>query len=115
MPLSRSDCAELVRQVQSLLREYDPLSFETVLHGVERYDDPRLYLMALLQAVRRVYTERSGGMHGPILDSMNRYVRLPDGGPIRGLSVSLTPIERELYGTVEVNLSELPVRVHFTT
>jgi hypothetical protein len=113
MPLGRSDCAELVRQVQLLLREYDPSSFETVLHGVEPADDPRRYLVGLLQAVRHVYAERSGGMHGQILDSVNRYVRLPDGRPVRGLSVSLTPMEREVYGSEEVNLAELPDRSEF--
>jgi hypothetical protein len=114
MPLSRTDCADLVRRVQLLLGEYDPGSFETVLRGVEQSDDPRRYLTALLQTVRRVYTERSGGMHGQILDSVNRYVRLPDGQPVRGISVSLTGMEREIYGTEEVNLAELPDRSEFT-
>ena len=44
---------------------------------------------------------------------MNRFVRLPDGGPIRGISVALTPAEMERYGTEEVNLAELPDRSEF--
>lgn len=100
MPLSRRDCADLIRHIQGLLREYDPVSFETVLRGVDSSpEDPRRYLMALLSTIQHVYAERSGGEQGRILDSVNRYVRLPDGRPVRGLSVALTPGEREVYGT----------------
>jgi hypothetical protein len=114
MPLSRRDCADLIRHIQGLLREYDPTSFETVLRGVDSSsEDPRRYLMALLSTIEHVYAERSGGVHGQILDSVNRYVRLPDGRPVRGLSVALTPGEREVYRTEEVNLAELPDRTEF--
>src|SRR5277367_5901500 len=103
MPLSRRDCADLIRHIQGLLREYDTVSFETVLRGVDSSpEDPRRYLMALLSTIQHVYAERSGGAQGQILDSVNRYVRLPDGRPVRGLSVALTPGEREVYGTEEV-------------
>ncbi|HEX4230334.1 MAG TPA: hypothetical protein VHZ07_16780 [Bryobacteraceae bacterium] len=110
MPLSRSDCAALVREIQNLLREYDPTSLETVFHGFERPEDPRRYLMTLLQILSKVYSERSGGQYGPILDSVNRYVRLEDGRPVRGLSVSLAPAEREIWGQDEVSLAALPDR-----
>lgn len=115
MPLSRQDCADLIRYIQGLLRQYDPLSFETVLRGVDASpeEDPRRYLIALLSAIQNVYEERSGGEQARILDSVNRYVRLPDGGPVRGLSVTLTPAEQEVYGTAEVNLAELPDRSEF--
>ena len=65
--------------------------------------------MALLSTIQHVYAERSGGAQGQILDSVNRYVRLPDGRPVRGLSVALTPAEREVYGTEEVSLAELQI------
>lgn len=55
-----------------------------------------------------IYSERSGGSYGPVLDRINRFVRLEDGSAIRGLSVELSPAESELYGTREVNLAELP-------
>jgi hypothetical protein len=113
MALTRTDCVELARYVQQLVRDYDPGSFESILGSVDGYDDPRRYLVALLQAVRHVYAERSSGMHAQILDSVNRYVRLPDGSPVRGISVSLSPVEREVYEATEVNLAELPDRSQF--
>lgn len=70
-------------------------------------------MIELLQTIRRIYAERSGGLHGPILDRMNHFVRLPDQSPIRGISVLLTPGEAERYGTGEVNLAELPDRSDF--
>jgi hypothetical protein len=113
MALTRQDCVELVREIEELLREYDPGSLDLVLRATERYNDPRRYLVELLVTVRRIYSERSGGMHGPILDSINHFVRLQDGSPIRGLVVALSPVERELYGRDELNLAELPDRSDF--
>ena len=113
MPLSRQDCVELVREIEELLREYDPGSLELVLRATERYNDPRRYVVELLRKIRSIYSERSGGMYGPILDRINHFVRLQDGSPVRGLSVALSPVERELYDTDEVNLAELPDGSHF--
>ena len=113
MPLNRTDCADLVRQVQNLLREYDPAAFETIIRAYRHPDDPRQHLVLLLQIVGKVYSERSGGQYSSILDSLNHYVRLEDGGPVRGLSVSLTPSDREIYGRDEVSLAELPDRTEF--
>jgi hypothetical protein len=95
------------------MREYDPASFELVMRSTERFNDPRRYFVELLRTIRHLYAERSGGMHGLILDRMNHFVRLPDGGPIRGISVALTPEERERYRAEEVNLAELPDRSDF--
>jgi hypothetical protein len=113
MPLSRQDCIDLSRQVERLLREYDPRSFELIVRSRDRNNDPRRDLVDLVRTVRDLYAERSGGMHADILDRVNHFVRLPDGGPIRGLSVVLTAAERELYGTGEVSLAELPDRGEF--
>jgi hypothetical protein len=113
MALTRLDCVELVREIEGLLREYDPGSLDVVLRATERYNDPQRYLVELLATVKRIYSERSGGMHGPILDRLNHFVRLQDGSPIRGLTVALSPVERELYGRDEMNLAELPDRSDF--
>jgi hypothetical protein len=115
MPLNRQDCVELVRELEGLLREYDPALVEPVLRSTERYQDPRRYLVELLRTVRHFYSERSGGMHGVILDRMNHFVRLQDGSPVRGISVALSPAESELYARDEVNLAELPDRSEFLT
>ena len=108
MPLSRQDCVESVRQVEGLLREYDPSSLESVLRSTEHYNDPRRYLVELLRTVRHLYAERSSGTYGPILDTMNRFVRLEDGSPVRGISVALSPAEREIYEREEISFAELP-------
>jgi hypothetical protein len=44
---------------------------------------------------------------------MNHFARLQDGSPVRGISVALSPAERELYDTDEVNLAELQDRSVF--
>lgn len=113
MPLSRRDCVELIRDIEGLLREYDSGSLDLAIRATEPSDDPRRYLVELLRTISRIYSERSGGMHGPILDRINHFVRLEDGSPVRGLSVVLSPAEQELYGVREVNLAELPDRSQF--
>jgi hypothetical protein len=113
MALNRQDCIELTRQIEGLLREFDPGVTDLVIRSTERYADPRRYLIDFVRTIRAVYSERSGGMHGPILDHLNHFVRLPGGGPIRGISVALTPAEAERYGTEELNLAELPDRTAF--
>ena len=113
MALTQQDCVELLREVEGLLREYDPGSLELVFRAAERYDDPRRYLIEFLTTIRRIYSERSGGIEGAILNRINHFVRLEDGSPIRALSVALSPVERELYGREEFNLAELPDRSEF--
>ncbi|MCC7175799.1 MAG: hypothetical protein IT159_11435 [Bryobacterales bacterium] len=113
MPLNRQDCIELAKQVERLLREFDPAASELVFRSTERYNDPRRYFVELLRTIRHLYAERSGGMHGVILDRINQFVRLPDGSPVRGITVALTPAEMERYRTEEVNLAELPDRSDF--
>lgn len=113
MSLSPQDCADLTAEIIRLLSDYDPQVLEPISRSVERYEDPRRNLVELLGGVRRVYSERSGGTYGPILDRINHFVRLEDGQPIRGLSVVLTPAEQEVFGRSEVNLAELPDRSEF--
>ena len=113
MALTRQDCVELVKELEGQLRQYDPGALDLVLRATERYDDPQRYLVELLTTVRRIYSERSGGMHGPILDNINHFVRLEDGSPVRGLTVALSPVERELYGRDDLNLAEMPDRSEF--
>ena len=113
MPLDQQDCIYLVREVQRLLRDYDPSSLELLLGLTEPEEDPRRYLVRLLGALIRIYSERSGGQYGSILDRINHFVRLQDGSPVRGVSVALSPMEREVYRTEEFRLAELPDRSEF--
>jgi hypothetical protein len=113
MALDRQDCLELIREIEGLLREYDPGSLELVLRATERFADPQRYLLEVMGTLRRIYSERSGGMQAPILDRINHFVRLEDGAPIRGLTVVLSSVERELYDREEINLAELPDRSNF--
>jgi hypothetical protein len=113
MPLNRQDCVDLIREIERLLREYDPAALDQVFRATEPRDDPPQYLVQLLGTITRIYSERSGGTYGSILDRINHFVRLQDGTPVRGLSVVLSPVERELYGTDELNLAQLPDRSEF--
>jgi hypothetical protein len=115
MPLTRTDFLELSREIEALLLEYDPGALDVVLRATDPVDDPRTYVLGLLRTVERVYAERSSGTLRAVLDSLNSNVRLPNGSPIRGISVSLSPIERELYHADDVNLAELPDRSKFLT
>lgn len=108
MPLTREDWVVLSRQIEELIRRFDPVAHDAVLNSTERFDDPRRYVIEQIRTLMRYYSERSGGKHGQILDRVNRYVRQPDGRPVRGISVELTPGERERYQTDELNLAELP-------
>lgn len=113
MALNRQDCAELTREIEEMLREYDPGSYELISRGVQSVDDPRRYLVVLMETIRSFYSERSRGRLGEILNGINHFVRLPDESPVRGISVELSPREREEYHTDEVNLAELPDRSTF--
>ncbi|MFZ0580776.1 MAG: hypothetical protein WAN72_03575 [Candidatus Acidiferrales bacterium] len=115
MPLSNDDCAVLVLEIIRLVREHDPGSLDLILHSVEQYGDSRKYLIELLRRISSFYAERSSGAYGKILDRINRYVRLENGSHVRGLSVELSPVEKELYRAEDVNLAELPDRSDFVT
>jgi hypothetical protein len=53
MALNRQDCIELTRQIEQLLREFDPGSLDLALRSTERYDDPRRYVIELLRTIRQ--------------------------------------------------------------
>src|SRR4051812_19044858 len=113
MPLSREDCVQLVREIERLLREYDPVALQLVIRATDPNNDPQRYLVSLLGTISRIYSERSGGTLGPTLDRINHFVRLQDGSPVKGIAVTLSPAERELYKTDELDLAELPDRSEF--
>lgn len=105
----------MVLEIIRLVREHDPGSLDLILHSVEQYGDSRKYLIELLRRISSFYAERSSGAYGKILDRINRYVRLENGSHVRGLSVELSPVEKELYRAEDVNLAELPDRSDFVT
>jgi hypothetical protein len=113
MPLSREDAIEITQFVEQLLRQYDPTSYELVMRSTDRVNDPGRNLLILLGTLLRFYKERSGGENARILDAIKHYVRLSDGGPVQGLSVELSPAEREIYGVRELDLAVLPDRTRF--
>jgi len=88
--ISRQDYIQLTRDVEALLREYDSGSFELVLRATERFEDPARYLVALLGSIRRIYSERSGGMHGAILELQKLW--MPNETPRRKITNRAAPI-----------------------
>jgi hypothetical protein len=110
MALTREEVLDITRYLEARLSELDAATYEIVMGITERGEQPRRYLLSFLRNLIKVYSERSAGAYPDILDRMNRFVRTSEGGPIRGISVLLTPLERELYGTEEVSFAELPDR-----
>jgi len=113
MPITRQDAVEISRQLEALLLQYDPVTFEVATSRIERGDDPRPNLLRMLELVIRIYTEKSSGTAAQALDRINHYVRRPNDQPITGITVELSPAERELYGQEEVNLATIPDRSEF--
>ncbi len=108
MPLSREDCLSILRHLQLTLRDADPAAFEVIAASLEPMEDPRRLLLAYLGRTRQVLAERSGGNEGRILNLVNHYVRTEEGGPITGVRLALTGLEREQYGREFVDLASLP-------
>ncbi len=113
MPLTRQDAIEITQQVEALLRQYDPFTFEIATSRLDRGDDPGRNLLAMLGLVTRIYSEKSSGLAARALDRINHHVRRPDGEPITGITVELSPAERELYGREDVDLATVPDRTEF--
>lgn len=113
MPLGRQDVIEITRQLESLLRQYDPSAFELATSVTERSDNPPANLLHFLDLVIRIYSERSSGLAALALDRLNYHVRRPDGEPITGITIDLSSLERELYGREEIDLATLPDRTEF--
>lgn len=113
MPLSRSDCRELLQYLHASLREADPGGFQLLAASFEGSEDPRRALLSYLDDLIKSQSERSSGSYPWVLDALNRYVRTEDGGPVQALRVVLSPEEVELYGTREFDLAELPDRSEF--
>ena len=91
MPLTRQDAIEITQQLEALLRQYDPFTFEVATSCAERGDDPRRNLSDMLGLVIRIYSEESSGLDAQALDLMNHHVRRSDGEAITGITVELSP------------------------
>ncbi len=113
MALSREDWIDITRHLQQHVQEADPEVFELLARHVERWDDPRRYLIDYLDGLIKIMSERSSGSHGKILNELNHWVRTQQGGPIRGIRLVLTPAEQELYRREFVDLAALPDRSAF--
>jgi hypothetical protein len=110
MPLSIEDHIAILRRLQSALRQVDPELQSLVVEHVESSDDPRRHLLDYLSVLARLMSERSSGAHGMILNTINRSMRTETGGPVRGIRLELSPIEREDLQREHVDLAALPDR-----
>jgi hypothetical protein len=115
MALSREDWIDVTRHLQQHVRKADPEVFELLARHVERWNDPRRYLVDYIDGLMKVMSERSSGSHGRILNELNNWVRTEQGGPIRGIRLVLSPAEQELYRREFVDLASLPDRSAFIT
>ena len=113
MALSREDWIDITRHLQQQVHEADSEAFELLARHVERWNDPRRYLIDYIDVLVKVMSERSSGSHGRILNELNNWVRTEQGGPIRGVRLVLSPAEQELYRQDHVDLASLPDRSAF--
>jgi hypothetical protein len=113
MALSREEWTDITRHLQEQVRQADPEVFELLAQHVERWNEPDRYLVAYIEALIKVMSERSGGSHGRVLNELNTWIRTEDDGPIRGIRLALTGNERELYQREHVDLASLPDRSAF--
>jgi hypothetical protein len=115
MPLNHQDYMEIVRHLQTCLRESDREVFELLSQHVERAENAQVYLLNYLRALIHVASERSGGTHGRILDLLNNSVSTATGKPVGGIRILLSPQEQELYQRQVVDLVRMPDRAEFVS
>lgn len=113
MALNREDWIDITRHLQQQAHDTDPEVFELLARHVERWNDPRRYLVDYIDVLIKVMSERSSGSHGRILNELNNWVRTEEGGPIRGIRLVLSPAEQELHRREYVDLASLPDRSAF--
>lgn len=57
------------------MQEAGPEVFELLARHVERWNDPRRYLLDYIDGLIKVMSERSSGGHGGVLNELNNWVR----------------------------------------
>ncbi len=90
MALSREEWLDITRHLQEQVRQADPEVFELLAQHVERWDEPERYLVAYIETLIKVTSERSGGSHGRVLNELNNWIRTEDGGPLRGIRLRVS-------------------------
>jgi len=113
MALSNDDCVDLVRALQSLLREYEPEMLGFIEERIRRDLSPPRYLLSYLDQLLEMFQEHSRSGGDRTLRQLNQYIRTEDGRPINRVSVMLSETDREIYRTEAVDLSLLPDRHGF--
>lgn len=113
MALSRQEWLDITRHLQEQIRQADPEVFELLAEHVERRDEPERYLVAYIETLMKVMSERSGGSHGRVLNELNNWIRTENGGPLRGIRLVLPESDRQLYQRDYVDLASLPDRTAF--
>lgn len=110
MALSNEDYLELLRHVQTVVRQYEPDLFDP-LSGIRQKDiQPKQLVLRYLSSLIGAISQRSAGTYPRVLRLLNEHITPIEGRQITGIKVSLSPQERELYRLDEVNLSEIPER-----
>jgi len=113
MPLSNDDCVDLVRSLQTLLREYEPEILGYIEERARRDLSPPRYLLSYLDQLLEMFEEHSRAGGDRTLRQLNQYIRTENGDPINRVSIVLSETDREIYGRESVDLSLLPERRGF--
>jgi len=113
MALSNDDCVDLVRLLQTLLREYEPEMLGYIEERTRRDLSPPRYLLSYLDQVLEMFEEHSRAGGDRTLRQLNQYINTESGEPINRVSIVLSETDREIYGTESMDLSLLPERRGF--
>lgn len=113
--LKHEDYREILRALESKLREADPYALAAVNSAAdlgnmdfEQSADLKSVVLRYLDVLMMVLGEGSAEGNSRTLDLANRYIRTENGGPIEALTLELSPLERELYQADSFDLARLP-------
>jgi len=107
MPLSDDDCLELLRHLQTRLRQADPELFDKLgmtIIGYPPYEQLQKYLHGILMATK----EKSGMIYHNMVLPQLEYIKSAKGKRIESILIALSPEEQQLYQVQQIELERLP-------
>ncbi len=104
MPLTDAQCRDVLRHFLTWVRRKDPVGYETlVVHAELGHEnvEGRVALLRAISTYTRAMHVATSSTHGRILGLLNDHI----GGDIKGVRVSLSGQEQDLYRRDYVDLT----------
>ncbi len=108
MALSEDDAAALLQHVQRQLRELELGDVLDRITGVDAPSNPGSQLLYLLDALQDEIQLGADETTRATVERLRRVARTRSGAPIAGISLELSPADRNLYGVQRVDLGAAP-------